>query len=55
MMAFGIATDEIGAPAVVVGGSAIGVVLVAGLFFLVPGLRQQGRSPHTRAIGLPKS
>ena len=49
MMAFGIATDEIGAPAVVVGGSVIGVVLVAGLFFLVPGLRQQGRSPHNRA------
>ncbi len=49
MMAFGEATDRIGAPAVVVGGSIIGAVLVTGVFLLVPGLRQQGRSPGTRA------
>ncbi len=41
MMVFGIITDRIGAPRVVVGGSVIGVVLIAGVYLLVPGLRQQ--------------
>ena len=48
MMVFGIITDQVGAPAVTVGGSIIGVVLIVGVFFLVPGLRQQGRSKPTK-------
>jgi uncharacterized membrane protein len=49
MMVFGIITDQIGAPAVTVGGSIIGVVLITGVFFLVPGLRQQGKPPRNIA------
>jgi predicted MFS family arabinose efflux permease len=50
MMGFGVATDKIGAPAVTVGGSIIGAVLVTGVFLLVPGLRQQSRSSQTRPV-----
>jgi MFS family permease len=48
MMVFGIITDQIGAPTVVVGGSIIGVALIIGVFFLVPGLRQQGRTTQKK-------
>jgi MFS family permease len=54
MMAFGIITDRIGAPTVVVGGSIVGVVLITGVFLLVPGLRQQGR-PTPPGPGNPLS
>jgi MFS family permease len=47
MMVFGIITDQVGAPLVTVGGSIIGVVLIIGVFFLVPGLRQQGKLTPT--------
>jgi MFS family permease len=49
MMAFGVITDRLGAPAVVVGGSIIGVVLITGVFFMVPGLRQQRSPAHPSA------
>jgi MFS family permease len=44
MMVFGVATDRIGAPPVVVGASIIGTLLVAGIYLLVPGLRRQARA-----------
>ena len=44
MMSFGIITDHIGAPTVVVGGSIIGVTLIAGVFLLVPGMRQSRKT-----------
>ncbi len=57
MMAFGEITDRTGAPAVTIGGSIIGAVLIVGVYLLVPGLRQHGRStsPETRKIGVPGS
>jgi hypothetical protein len=49
MMAFGLITDRVGAPTVVVGGSVMGVVLITGVFLLVPGLRQPRRPTDVRA------
>jgi MFS family permease len=49
MMVFGIITDRIGAPKVVVGGSVIGVVMVTAVFLLVPGLRQHRRPADSGA------
>ena len=49
MMAFGIITDRIGAPTVVVGGSIVGVVLITGIFLFLPGLRKQRTPTPTRA------
>jgi|WetSurMetagenome_2_1015567.scaffolds.fasta_scaffold14614_5 MFS family permease len=50
MMVFGIITDRVGAPTVTVVGSIIGVALITGVLFLVPGLRHQGRSTPTRVV-----
>ena len=56
MMAFGEITDRIGAPAVTIGGSIIGAVLITGIFLFVPGLRQSARSPQPQPAqpSLPK-
>jgi predicted MFS family arabinose efflux permease len=48
MMAFGAMTDRIGAPRVVITGAITGVVLVTGIFLLVPGLRQQKYTPNKK-------